>query len=103
MLKLIPSAILVVFPVLAFASGNTTNDSFNSAKRMLEHQVYFDHCVTLYCGAEFDAQTGGVVVRFYCQREKTPEGAKLSPEVFRETAHWLIDEPLDRGRENGYL
>ena len=56
MLKLIPSAILVVFPVLAFASGNTTNDSFNSAKRMLEHQVYFDHCVTLYCGAEFDAQ-----------------------------------------------
>lgn len=56
MLKLIPSAILVVLPVLAFASGNTTNGSFNSAKRMLEHQVYFDHCVTLYCGAEFNAQ-----------------------------------------------
>ena len=56
MLKLIPSAILVVLPVLAFASGNTTNDSFNTAKRMLEHQVYFDHRMTIYCGAKFNAQ-----------------------------------------------
>ena len=56
MLKLFPSAILVVLPVLAFASGNTTNDSFNTAKRMLEHQVYFDHRMTIYCGAKFNAQ-----------------------------------------------
>ncbi len=56
MLKLIPSAILVVLPVLAFASGNITNDSFNAAKRMLEHQVYFDHRMTIYCGAKFNAQ-----------------------------------------------
>lgn len=39
----------------AAGSGNTTNDSFNTAKRMLERQVYFDHRVTLYCGAGFDA------------------------------------------------
>lgn len=31
---------------------------------------------------------------------------KLPPEVFRETAHWLIDGPLDSvdtPQENGYL
>ena len=54
--KIILALALIALPIMALASGNTTNDSFNSAKRMLEHQVYFDHCVTLYCGAEFDAQ-----------------------------------------------
>lgn len=54
--KIILALALIGLPIMALASGNTTNDSFNSAKRMLEHQVYFDHCVTLYCGAEFDAQ-----------------------------------------------
>ncbi len=38
------------------AGGNTVNDSFSSAKRMLEQQVYYDHRVTLYCGASFDAR-----------------------------------------------
>lgn len=56
MRKLICFLVVLAFPVMAFASGNTTNDSFNRAKRMLERQVYFDHRVTLYCGAEFDAQ-----------------------------------------------
>lgn len=55
MRKFILVSVLVALPMLAFASGNTTNDSFNRAKRMLERQVYFDHRVTLYCGAEFDA------------------------------------------------
>lgn len=36
--------------------GNTTNDSFNTAKRLLERQVYHDHRVTFYCGASFDAK-----------------------------------------------
>ena len=36
--------------------GNTTNQSFNSAKRMLERDVYFDHRETLYCWAAFDAR-----------------------------------------------
>ena len=38
----------------ASAAGNETNDSFSRAKKMLERQVYFDHRVTLYCGAPFD-------------------------------------------------
>ena len=39
-----------------FAAGNTTNDSFNKAKRYLEKDIYYDHRVTFYCQAEFDAK-----------------------------------------------
>lgn len=42
-------------PALVLAAGNTTNDSFARAKKMLS-QVYEDHRVTLYCGAQYDAQ-----------------------------------------------
>lgn len=45
----------LLLPALALAAGNTTNDSFSRAKKMLG-QVYADHRVTLYCGAEYDAQ-----------------------------------------------
>ncbi len=38
----------------AQAAGNERNESFNKAKKMLERQVYYDHRVTLYCGAVFD-------------------------------------------------
>ena len=54
--KIILTLVLSLVPALALAAGNTTNDSFNTAKRMLEHQVYFDHRVTIYCSAEFNAQ-----------------------------------------------
>lgn len=47
---------LVTLPLVALATGNTTNDSFNQAKRMLERQVYYDHRVTIYCGVKFDTQ-----------------------------------------------
>ncbi|AXY02721.1 endonuclease I [Vibrio alfacsensis] len=40
----------------AFSAGNTTNDSFNKAKKMLERSVYHDHRVTLYCAAPFDSK-----------------------------------------------
>ena len=38
----------------AQAAGNVWNDSFNKAKKTLEWQVYYDHRITLYCGAAFD-------------------------------------------------
>lgn len=56
MRKIILALALVALPIMALAAGNTTNDSFSQAKRMLERQVYYDHRVTIYCGAEFDAQ-----------------------------------------------
>lgn len=38
----------------ALAAGNTTNEDFRDAKKMLERKVYMDHRVTLYCGYAFD-------------------------------------------------
>jgi deoxyribonuclease-1 len=53
--------LLLIVPILilalvgtAVAAGNTSNDSFNKAKRMLSQQVYFDHRITVYCEAEYD-------------------------------------------------
>lgn len=54
--KIILTLVLSLVPALALAAGNTTNDSFSQAKRMLERQVYHDHRVTIYCSAEFNAQ-----------------------------------------------
>lgn len=31
------------------AAGNTTIESFNKSKKILEHQVYQDHRITFYC------------------------------------------------------
>ena len=45
----------ILLPVLTLAAGNTTNDSFSHAKKMLG-QVYADHRITFYCGATYDAQ-----------------------------------------------
>lgn len=36
-------------------SGNSHEDSFQAAKRVLESHVYPDHRVTIYCAATFDA------------------------------------------------
>lgn len=44
----------ILAPALVLAAGNTANDSFARAKKMLS-QVYEDHRITLYCGAEYDA------------------------------------------------
>ena len=48
------SLLLFTLPA-AHAAGNTTQDSFNKAKRTLERSVYVDHRETLYCGATFTA------------------------------------------------
>ena len=38
----------------SFPAGNSTNDSFNKAKRMFRNQVYHDHRITVYCAASYD-------------------------------------------------
>ncbi|MEC6816842.1 hypothetical protein VXS05_17635 [Photobacterium toruni] len=50
------SLLLLTIPV-AHAAGNTTQDSFNKAKRTLERSVYADHRETLYCGAASGYET----------------------------------------------
>lgn len=44
---------LFAFAGAVFAQ-NTTIDSFNEAKKLLERKVYPDHRVTIYCNAAFD-------------------------------------------------
>ncbi|NGZ15574.1 endonuclease I [Vibrio aestuarianus] len=48
-------ALLLLTPLSSLAA-NQTIDSFSKAKKTLEREVYADHRVTLYCGAEFDSK-----------------------------------------------
>ena len=45
-----------LFPYIVLAQGNTSIESFNKAKKILENEVYYDHRITLYCGYDFDEQ-----------------------------------------------
>ncbi len=60
----------------AQAAGNEWNDSFSKAKKTLERQVYYDHRITLYCGAAFDEKKNVTSRRVYCReaREAGREG-----------------------------
>lgn len=53
--KIIFVFLLLFYPIIAFAGGNTTNYSFSKAKRLLENEVYYDHRETFYCGCPFKA------------------------------------------------
>ena len=65
MKRILLAALLIVLPSVAFAGGNVWNDSFNKAKKTLERQVYYDHRVTLYCGASFDEEERHVAGRVH--------------------------------------
>lgn len=54
--RILIAYVFVAVPTIVFASGNATNDSFSTAKKILERQVYYDHHVTIYCGAKFDTE-----------------------------------------------
>jgi len=54
MKKFFSIILALVLPSVVLANGNTTNDSFNRAKKILEREVYYDHRVTVYCGYEYD-------------------------------------------------
>ena len=45
---------LLLQSAVATAAGNQTIESYSEAKWLLYNQVYHDHRVTLYCGAEYD-------------------------------------------------
>ena len=48
------SILFLLFPVLAWDSGNETIDSYAEAKHLLYASIYADHRITLYCAAQFD-------------------------------------------------
>lgn len=66
------------------AAGNQWNDSFNKSKKTLERQVYFDHRVTLYCGATFDQKNNvtlppGFLVEKHAKRAEKIEWEHVVP------------------------
>lgn len=88
------------FPALALAGGNERNDSFNKAKKMLERQVYYDHRVTLYCGAAFDEKKNvtlpeGFIASSHAKRAGKIEWEHVVPaENFGRTfAEWREGAP----------
>lgn len=83
-IKIALSLGLLAFSSAAISGGNTSNDSFNKAKKMLEREVYQDHRVTLYCGAKFDAKKKiippeGFVTTTHLKRSKKVEWEHVVP------------------------
>lgn len=75
-------ATLILSPLQCISAGNTSNDSFSRAKKMLERQVYADHRVTIYCGAEYDDRKNvSIPIGF-----KTPSHSKRARRVEWEHA-----------------
>jgi len=58
-------------------AGNTSNDSFNKSKKILERQVYADHRVTFYCGCPFDSKKQVLP----CGNFKSKSGNKRAKQV----------------------
>ena len=81
-------------------SGNTSNQSFNKAKRMLEREVYPEHRITFYCQAKFDANKNviwpkGFSSDTYKTRSKNVEWEHIVPaENFGRTfTEWRDGHP----------
>ncbi|MGO2508699.1 MAG: endonuclease [Vibrio hibernica] len=57
-MKLLLSVVALTFPAMAFASPNTSIDSFSKAKRLLMSEVYNQSSVrrTVYCDIPFNAK-----------------------------------------------
>jgi len=92
--------VLIGFSTSVYAQGNTWNGSFNKAKKTLERQVYYDHRLSLYCGAAFTAQKSiilpkGFVTTKYVKRSKRIEWEHVVPaENFGRTfSEWREGDP----------
>ena len=99
-IKFAYSFVLLTLSTTVTATGNTSNDSFNKAKKMLERAVYQDHRVTIYCGAKFDAKKNiqapvGFVTNKQVKRAKRVEWEHVVPaENFgRSFSEWREGHP----------
>lgn len=79
----------ILAPALILAAGNTTNDSFAHAKKILG-QVYEGHRMTLYCGAQYDEQ-GNITLP---EGFTTPKHEKRAQRI--EWEHVVPDENFGR-------
>jgi len=82
-------SLYLLLPTLAFAfssQGNTTNDSFSKAKRLMQKEIYVqpEEMHTIYCGAKFDRHKhvvlpSGFEATKYRNRLKTWEAEHVVP------------------------
>ena len=45
----------IIIPTSSFGAGNISIENIRHAKKILEKKIYYDHRVTVYCQASFDA------------------------------------------------
>nr|WP_321466394.1 endonuclease [uncultured Desulfobulbus sp.] len=97
---IIASLSLILFFVSGVFAGNTTIDSFSNAKKILQYQIYPDHRITVYCGAEFDAKKNvslppGFVTTKHVKRSEMVEWEHIVPaENFGQTfTEWRDGDP----------
>lgn len=86
MFKRLTVFLLLLFLILPFyvSAGNQTIQSFSTAKKILEKQVYNNHRQTIYCGAKFNAQKQvtpppGFTTTKYIKRSKKVEWEHIVP------------------------
>lgn len=97
--KFVPAIFSIIYLLFcistSYAQGNNWNTSFNKAKKTLERNIYFDHRITLYCGALFDAKKNitlpeGFIAKKHIKRSSRVEWEHVVPaENFGRTfAEW---------------
>jgi len=77
-------ALLFTIPVISLADGNSSNQSFSKAKKLLQAKVYFDHRETIYCAAEYSLDKSviapkGFTSTKYIKRSKRIEWEHVVP------------------------
>jgi hypothetical protein len=90
-------AFLFVFSIPGYSAdrGNTTNQSFSKAKKMLERKVYYDHRTTFYCDCPFTADRNILLVTITPRKKTIKEHTAWNG----STSYPLM--PLDRVFLNG--
>jgi len=83
-MKYILIAAMLLLSGQCFSSGNTSNESFNKAKKHLYKSVYNDHRETVYCGATFTRKKQiiipqGFTVTKYKKRAARTEAEHVVP------------------------
>lgn len=77
---------LSLIPIIAFAQGNTSNESFSKSKKIMQNQIYTNYTdmKTIYCNAHFDSKKNvtlpkGFITTVYKKRIKRWEAEHVVP------------------------
>ena len=96
---IISLTLVILFTATGYTAdhGNTTNDSFNKAKKTLERQVYADHRITFYCNCPFSPDKKILPSENYTPKKEGKRAHRL------EWEHIVQLTPLGRAFPNGEM